>query len=629
MRAGLLCLSLLLAAGPTDAQDGPLRSLRIRSAHAGQRTRQRELEGMTVSVVVETSGFKGSEVGVKVRLTDLDNQPIRAPRGTPAVYRDDRGRARVAEVKRVEKERACETSFALFIPYGAIIPPGRRERRVAVSVSARCGGLSGFTVFGGFLPPMRPPPGAPGLRIEGVALEEEANGFAVKMQLDSGALRRGQVEAGIRMRSPKGAAVRVRANAPRDLTGPHGMLDCRRNWNMGPEGAAGIPVRIFVPYDALDLPKGKELGLALTAFAQVGGWRALQEQEIRLTIGEGIRPDIVPPLKRDDPPKRFDPSRGGVPKKSDDPPGRLDPRKGDDPPKRDDPPRRFEPTKGEDPKKSDDPPKRDDPPEAEPELRVVHPSGEDLSKPYKGHSGSYGMDSNLLWIEAIAVGLKAGAHCLEVDLGSAGRRYVWARAAPESAETRFSAALPVPCGGFKVRLSMQGLAAKGALALDGEMAPHAWAPSEGELEEWSRALEEWRSRREVDADSLGFVVSTLAQMAGGYLLRGDYDRAGQVCNECLDLCKRAEDTEQRAEIDRIRITIYLLQGKLSELDTLYGEWIEKRTEPARRAALYREWAERRAIFDSDPSKARGLWRKAQQEANEAGVEHPSPPAWFE
>jgi hypothetical protein len=599
--ARLAALVLLLAAAATEAQDQPLRSLCIRSAHATQRTRRGKLEGMTVSVRVETDGFEGSRVRAEVQLTAPDDKRIRVQRGTPARYRDEHGRVRVAEAKRVAGESACETSFELFIPYGAIIPPGRRERRVIVFIIVRCGGLSGLAVFGGFLPPMRPPPAAPGLRFEEVALKHEQDGFAVIIRLDSGALRRGEIRAGIRLRTPDGKAVRVRANAPPDLTGPRGMFDCRGKWDMDPKGASAVPVRLFVPYDVLDLPPGREHSLVLAAYAQVGGWRAIGEQEIRLRIGEATRPDVIPPAKTDGPPKRDDPP----PPKRDDPP----------PPKRKDPP----------------PPKRKDPPKAEVELKVAHPLANELSDPYQGHAGSYGLDSNLLRLEAKATGLEAGLHCLQVDLGAGGRRYVWARAGAESGEASFSAALPIPCGPFKATLSLPGLDAKGAATLEGEMAPHAWAPSEGELEEWRNALGEWRSRRVADdADSSDLVSSTLVQMAGGYLLRGDYDRAEQACEDCLELCTDPDgNAERRYEIDRIRLALHLLRGELPALDALCRDWVEREKQADRRAALYREWAERRAILDPDPCRARDLWRKAEQAAKKAGVERPPPPAWFE
>jgi hypothetical protein len=620
VRPGILCLLVLVAAA--EAQERPLRGLRIRSAQAAQRTRQRGLEGMTVSVVVETSGFKGSDLGVEVRLVDLQDGPIRTPRGTPRAYRDDRGRSRVAETKPVKGENSCETSFALFFPYAALVPPGPRERRIGVRVSARCSGLSGFAVFGAFLPPLGPPPVVPGLRIESVALKAEDRGVVVRMRLDGGTLRRGRLEAGVRMRTPSGTAVRVRPTAPPELTGPRGMLDCRGSWDLGPPGASGVPVRLFVPYEALDLPAGEELSLALSAFARVSGWRALQEQEIRITVpgADETRPDDPPPFGGEDG------TSGGDDARQDDEQKREEPPEPVESPESVDPPDPVEPPDPVDPPKGGDPPERDEP---TPELRVVHPSVEELSSSYRGRSGSYGMESNLLRLEAIAVGLKEGVHCLEVDLGPAGRRYVWARAVPGAAETAFAAMLPVPCGSFQVRLSVEGLDAEGVAAAEGEMAPHTWAPSQGELEEWSGALEKWRKQGEVDADSRGFVVSTLAQIAGGYLLRGEYDRAAQTCKECLELCEGADDGEQRAEIDRIRITLCMLRSDVSALDTLYAERIERETDPLRRAGLYREWAERRAVLEPDPSKARELWRRAQQQTSETTAEQPPPPAWFE
>jgi hypothetical protein len=371
---------------------------------------------------------------------------------------------------------------------------------------------------------------------------EREDCLTVELEIERGALERGTLQAGVRLRTRNGDVIRAVESAPRPFVGSNGVFESRRSGELRDDPD---PLRLVVPYEFLDLGPGGRRVLVLTCFARVGGWRAVREREVTLGGGEEAEPE----------------------------------------------------------------PREET---AEVSLEVLVPDPAALGEPYRGGSGAYGLDGNLLRVEAKATGLDAGLHVLRVDLGSAGARFLYARAGPGAGEIRFRGDVPVPCGAFEARLVLGDRAPP---ALRGEMAAHAWAPSPRELANWRTALDRWKSEH---PDSTEFVAGTLAQMAEGYLLHGDYERAEQACRECLTIAPSDE-------IYRVLAASHLLQGHSAELNDLY----EKRLAGKASAGLLWEWARIRALLETDLDPARELWRRGTKLAREEGIEPPPVPVWME
>jgi predicted nucleic acid-binding Zn-ribbon protein len=296
-------------------------------------------------------------------------------------------------------------------------------------------------------------------------------------------------------------------------------------------------------------------------------------------------------------------------------------------------------------------------PEAPTEIRIIHPSPEELAQPYeppptefRGEKAVRLYDVNMV-VEVPNLG--AGLHSLHMHLARSGGRYLWCRVKPGQTDARFEGFVPVPYGRFEMTLSVPGRPQFGSKTIRGEMKRGTLPFGEDYLKDRIDDIKSMRGElsQEPDPEQRKHIYlrlsSSLRSMAYDYLIMGLNKESGEISQEALECLEasgaglshlaKQECYEQMAAIAAFDGNVRQVNEQMKKVVDSVLDWIRQMQAQGGSmptslyhllAKSYWKWARMVAQLSDDLTSARKLWNTGADYARMAGKESPAPPVWL-
>lgn len=342
--AGLL-LATPLAASEPEGSRLLGRLVQVQDVWCQYDTQLGNATGITVNAVVRANGFLGETMVGAVRLRDRGGRPVQAIIGAPANFAAANGIFQATSSDPIRFDTAEWNPYRLFVPYNLLGLPAGQQHRLIVTFEASCRGLASIAEADITLPPgergesgalrelgivslvespnllllPRPPAYSPpdvgGMGPEGlgprpVPVSADLSGLMLTGQVKAEGLQGQAVSAELRLRRPDGQPVRTLKGAPSDYTDKDGRFVSRVTEKIPDAGADVPPLNLWIPFSALDLPRGEGHTLVVSFRAAAGGLNAMWEQDFLLLAPPPAEKKIEqPPIG----PPAIQPGDGTVP----------------------------------------------------------------------------------------------------------------------------------------------------------------------------------------------------------------------------------------------------------------------------------------------------------------------------
>ncbi|MDP2897204.1 MAG: ankyrin repeat domain-containing protein [bacterium] len=301
--------------------------------------------GITVNAVVRANGLLGETMVGALRLRDHGGRPVQAIFGAPASFAAANGIFQAISTDPMRFESAEWNPFRLFVPYNLLALPAGQQHRLIVTFEASCRGLASIAETDIAIPPDErgetgtprelriaslvesphlllvprppayPPPDVGGMGPEGlgprpVPLSADLSGLMLTGQVKAEGLQGETVSAELRLRRADGEPVKTVKGAPAEYTDKDGRFVSRVTEKV-PDGTAELPpLNLWIPFSALDLPRGEAHTLVVSFRAAAGGLNAMWEQDFLLLAPAPAEKKIEqPPVE----PPPLEPPEGTVP----------------------------------------------------------------------------------------------------------------------------------------------------------------------------------------------------------------------------------------------------------------------------------------------------------------------------
>lgn len=273
--------------------------------------------GMTVNAVVRANGLLGEMMVGTVRLRDRGGRPVRATLGATAQFAGPDGVFRATSMDAIRFDSAEWKPFHIFVPYNVLALPAGQQHRLIVSFEASCRGLSSIAEADIVLPPdergdsgalrelwimslvespqllrlpsspARPPLDVSGMGPEGlgprpVPVSADLSGLMLTGEVEAEGLPGETMSAELRLRQSDGEPVKTVKGAPAEYTDKDGRFVSRVTTKLPDEAADGPALNLWIPFSALDLPRGESHTLVVSFRATAGGLNAMWEQDFLL-----------------------------------------------------------------------------------------------------------------------------------------------------------------------------------------------------------------------------------------------------------------------------------------------------------------------------------------------------------
>jgi hypothetical protein len=263
----------------------------------------------------------------------------------------------------------------------------------------------------------------------------------------------------------------------------------------------------------------------------------------------------------------------------------------------------------------------DDPGKGSPCLiEIIQPAGEMLTDPYRDRLDSR---PHTVPFEVQVKGLPKGLRSLRLTLENGGERYLWCLVTSETAVAVFEGDIPLPLGPYHVTLSLPDATETPSITLKGKLPEYPYAPTKEDLDEWTAYVTGWQQHGKAVAVAWG-----QSNLGRDYYLLGKLDQAQESLDKAITILSRnSYQAEQLRNACRTLAKTYLLRGNVAAMNTAYEQCITSKPTAEEFAYLTLDWAQSRALLESDPSEARRIREDAIRHAFEAGITTPPTPPW--
>lgn len=253
-------------------------------------------------------------------------------------------------------------------------------------------------------------------------------------------------------------------------------------------------------------------------------------------------------------------------------------------------------------------------------IEVIQPAGEMLAHPYTDRLDSR---PHTVPFEVKVQGLPPGLRSLRLSIDGAGERTLWSQVAGDKTAAVFKGEVPLPPGPYRITLSLPDSTATQPITLEGKLPGYPYAPTKEDLDEWIAYVAGWQERNKDAAVAWG-----LCNLGRDYYLLGMLDKAQESLDRAMVIYDRGgENPERLRNACRILAQTHLLRGDVAAMNAACERWMQSEPTDDELARFTFEWAESRALLDSDPSAARRLWEDTVRHASAAGTEIPPAPPW--
>lgn len=253
-------------------------------------------------------------------------------------------------------------------------------------------------------------------------------------------------------------------------------------------------------------------------------------------------------------------------------------------------------------------------------IKVIQPVGETLIHPYQDRLNS---PPHTVPFEVQVQGLLAGLHSLRLSIEGAGERTLWYRVTANESAAVFREDIPLPPGPYRVTLSLPDATGIPPVTLEGKLPGYPYAPTKEDLDEWIAYVAGWQDRGKDVAVAWG-----LCNLGRDYYLLGMFNEAQESLDEAIVIYDRGVgDPERFRNACELLARIHLLRGDAGAMNAAYERWLQSEPAADEIAPFTFDWAQSRALLETDCSGARRLWEIAVQRATASGTEIPPAPPW--